>query len=193
MTRIKTAPVFLLNLCCHHIGPHGWLTSQRLSVCWGRLWKWRGRRWASWVDCSLRSAAWGWGRQTPSGTSISSPGRFQSAVTEAVQASQGFDEGPTIASQQNSTRQELTGSSSLCVQTPLHCLCSITCLMFISTGNAMQPDAKLKADETIAKLNGGFFFIFSNVNELVVNLGWNNPFYITCKEQKSCWAPALLT
>lgn len=42
------------------------------------------------------------------------------------------------------TGTELTGSSSLCVQTPLHCLCSITCLMFISTGKAMQPDAKLK-------------------------------------------------
>lgn len=38
----------------------------------------------------------------------------------------------------------LTGSSSLCVQTPLHCLCSITCLMFISTGKAIQPDAKLQ-------------------------------------------------
>ncbi len=43
----------------------------------------------------------------------------------------------------NSRTQGLTGSSSLCVQTPLHCLCSITCLMFISTGKAIQPDAKL--------------------------------------------------
>lgn len=46
----------------------------------------------------------------------------------------------------NETRRTLTGSSSLCVQTPLHCLCSITCLMFISTGNAMQPDAKLEGN-----------------------------------------------
>lgn len=38
----------------------------------------------------------------------------------------------------------LTGSSSLCVHTPLHCLCSITCLMFISTGKAIHPDAKLQ-------------------------------------------------
>lgn len=39
--------------------------------------------------------------------------------------------------------------------------------MFISTGNAMQPDAKLKANETMAKLHLQEFLI----NELVVNLG----------------------
>lgn len=43
--------------------------------------------------------------------------------------------------------KRLTGNSSLCVQTPLHCLCSITCLIFISTGNAIQPDAKLQANK----------------------------------------------
>lgn len=48
---------------------------------------------------------------------------------------------------------KLTGSSSLCVQTPLHCLCSMTCLMFINTGSAMQPDAKLKHTHTIKIMN----------------------------------------
>lgn len=96
------------------------------------------------------------------------------------QSSQGFEEGWS-QSQQNSTRQKLTGSSSLCVQTPLHCLCSITCLMFISTGNAMQPEAKLKANQTIAilHLEDQLMYLLlhqtSCVNELVVNLGSNNP------------------
>lgn len=91
---------------------------------------------------------------------------FNLQLQMRCQSSQGFGEGPTAKSRQDASG-ELTGSSSLCVQTPLHCLCSITCLMFISTGNAMQPDAKLKANETMAKLHLGEFL----VNELAVNLG----------------------
>lgn len=51
--------------------------------------------------------------------------------------------GGTELKQRWKFKKTLTGSSSLCVQTPLHCLCSITCLMFMSTGKAIQPDAKL--------------------------------------------------
>lgn len=70
---------------------------------------------------------------------------------------------------------QLTGNSSLCVQTPLHCLCSITCFMFISTGNAIQPDAKLQANKDNGKaLHFRILLLFCSTvsNNTLLKIKW---------------------
>lgn len=64
------------------------------------------------------------------------------------ETSLGFQKHQSHENAKKKERERLTGSSSLCVHTPLYCLCSITCLMFMSTGRAIQPDAKLSEDKS---------------------------------------------
>lgn len=116
-----------------------WHTCLRWWVCLGRLSKWRVRKPASSVDYSLCSVVSGSGTRTQNDNGFACPGLSRSVRKEVV-----------LSNDHDDVRNYrlLTGSSSFPFQTPVTCLCCITCLIFKSVGNAVHPALMLQQNTT---------------------------------------------